>query len=554
MTKAKIKLFIVDQDSIFRLGLRTAIAQYADFEIVGEGNFSNDTLRELTQGLVLNVLVIGISHASDYSDSEISGLELTQQLRQLYPQLPLFLLTLSFSTQQLAKLKSWGVQGNCDRNASINTIIEGLHTVAYGNTYWQTNDRSIQLWQKILARLSKSGRIELEETLQSIESELANPNLSDWERVFLMGRKRELLTVRWLSSRLVAEEITLTENNAAIESSTAEIVPIAATELAPLPVFADSANKTIFERVATDIQIGFNNRTKILLEIDILRPEIQKSLCQLILQRLSETIPQVPIASTLDRDYMSYLKDLWSWSTSYFFTQHYGQLNIEEDRQLNYLAEQEFEIIKYHIFNYIYGIPELFDYLLGKPGLIIENTIYQSDDPEAIARIEFLLQNLIIQIANGVMQVLLNNFYDQEIFKYKLYKSEYRSDRELARFRNQLSWKYRQEVYFTHPQNIFESRHRLFVLNSGAIRTMYVYAPRKTELEQLTGVPWLSTIVIEIRDAIAPLVRKFIALAGSTVVFVLTQVIGKGLGLVGKGIIQGIGSTIKDVPRNKKKP
>ena len=76
---------------------------------------------------------------------------------------------------------------------------------------------------------------------------------------------------------------------------------------------------------------------------------------------------------------------------------------------------------------------------------------------------------------------------------------------------------------------------------------MYVYASRKAELEQLTGVPWLATIVIEIRDAIAPLVRKFIALAGSGVVFVLTQVIGKGLGLIGKGIIQGVGSTIKDV-------
>ena len=71
-----------------------------------------------------------------------------------------------------------------------------------------------------------------------------------------------------------------------------------------------------------------------------------------------------------------------------------------------------------------------------------------------------------------------------------------------------------------------------------------IYAPRKNELEKLSGIPWLSTIVIEIRDAIAPLVRRFIALAGSGVVFVLTQVIGKGLGLIGKGIIQGVGSTL----------
>lgn len=546
MTQAKIKLFIVDHDSIFRLGLRTAITQYTDFEIVGEGNLSEDTLRELTQGMVLNVLVLGIS----YTEEE-SGLKLTRQLRQLYPQLPLFLLTPNLATKQIARLKSWGVRGNCDRGASINTIVQGLYTVAYGNTYWSTNDVPPKLWQQALANISQSGRIELEQTLQEIEQKLANPNLSDWERVFLVGRKRELQSARWLSSRLVGEEIVLKSAN--FEPADQAIVPIAPTELAPLPEFADSANKTIFERVVTDIQMGLNNRTKIPLEIDLLQPAIAKSLCHLILQRLSETIAQIPIAKTLDRDYTAYLQNLWQWSTDYFFRQHYGQSNREQF-QLGEIYLQEVTAVEQNIFNALYGIPELFDYLLGKPGLVIDNMVYQSDDPEAIARIEFLLHNLIIHLANGVIQVILNNFYDLEVFKYKLYKAECRSDREIARFRNQLSWRYRQENYFTHPQNIFESRHRLWVINAGVIRTMYVYTPRKAELDELTGIPWFSTIVIEIRDAIAPIVRKLIALAGSGVVFVLTQVIGKGLGLVGKGIIQGIGSTIKDIPRNNKKP
>jgi DNA-binding NarL/FixJ family response regulator len=551
MTQAKIKLFIVDHDSIFRLGLRTAIAQYADFEIVGEGNLSEDTLRELTQGIVLNILLMGIGYGAA---SEIASLELTQQLRQLYPQLPLFLLTPNFTTKQIAKLKSWGVKGNCDRGASINTVIEGLHAVAYGNSYWSTQDAQPKLWQQALAKLSKSGRIELEQSLGAIEAQLTNPNLSDWERVFLVGRKRELQSVRWLSGRLVAEEISFREDNPNLESSSREIVPLPSTELAPLPEFADSANKAIFERVVTDIQIGLNNRTKISLEIDLLQGAIAKSLCHLILKRLSETIAQIPIANTLDRNYLDYLRELWQWSTGYFFTAHYGQLNEAEQQRLNVISEQEFAVVQQNIFNDLYGIPELFNYLLGKPGLVIDNVVYPSDDPEAIARIEFLLHNLIIHLANGVMQLILNNFSDLEVFKYQLYQAQYRSDRELARFRNQLSWRYRQEHYFTHPQNIFESRHRLLVINAGGIRTMYVYAPRRTELEQLTGIPWLSTMVIEIRDAIAPLVRRLIALVGSGVVFVLTQVIGKGLGLVGKGIIQGIGSTIKDITPSKKKP
>ena len=550
MTKDKIKLFIVDRDSIFRLGLCTAIAQYADFEIVGEGNISNDTLRELTQGLILNVLVLGVS--SHTSASEISSLKFCQQLRQLYPQLPLFLLTPNFSLRKLTKIQSWGVRGYCERNSSITTIIEGLYSVAYGDPYWQVENLRPKLWQNVLAQISKPGRLQIEESLREIEAQLNNPDLSDWERVFLVGRKRELVAARWISNRFVTAEIDLIENSSPVDnpSDAGELAPITPTELAPLPVFEDSVNKTIFEQAVMNIQLGLFNKTKVPLEIDILQPQVQKDLCYLILKRLSDTVNNAPLSNNLEGNYHDYLTTLWQWSTGSFFSQYYGQLTVEEEQKLITLVEQELNPVKSQIFNYIYGIPELFAYLLGKPGLKVDNVIYQSDAPEAIAHIEFLLHNFIIHLANAVMQVILNNFYDWEIFKYQLYRSNYKSDRELARFRNQLSWRYRQEIYFTHPQDIFESRHRLFVFNDGKIRTMFIYAPRKEELEQLTGISWLVTIVIEIRDAIAPLVRRFVALAGNAVVFVLTQVIGKSLGLIGKGIIQGIGSTIKDVPFN----
>lgn len=285
MTQDKIKLFIVDLDSIYRLGFRTAIAPHTDFEIVGEGNIGNGTWRELTQGLVLNVLIVGINQTE-----EEYTLEFCQQIRQLYPQLPLFLLTPNFTAKKLARIRALGIRGYCDRRSNIDIIIEGLHSVAYGNNYWQNSDgASPQLWQTALSRLSKSGRLELAQEIERIDAQLANPNLSDWEKVFLVGKKRELLTVRWLSNRLVTEEIILEEDNLkALNSSAGELVPLAPTKLAPLPVFEDSANKTIFERVVTDIQIGLVNRSNVILEIDILQPEISKSLCHLILKELAK--------------------------------------------------------------------------------------------------------------------------------------------------------------------------------------------------------------------------------------------------------------------------
>lgn len=555
MTQDKIKLFIVDRDAIFRLGLRTAIAQYDNFAIVGEGNISNQTVRELTQGLVLNVLVIGIS--TDSYRTETSSFKFCQQFRQLYPQLPIFLLIPNtLSRKKLAQLKKLGIRGYCDRSSSINTIVEALSAVAYGNIYWQDNNPPPQSWQRFLGRLSQAGRIELEETLAQINAQLTERDLSDWERVFLVGRKRELLTARWLSNRLVADEIVLTPEPIAAQDQSLgnQLILASETALNPLPVFADSSNRQIFEQVVTDIQLGLVNRTEFLLEIDILQPIIQKQLCHRIIQHLSETVAKIPISNTLEQNYFSYLESLWSWTIEDFFRQHYGQLSSVESELLTTAIADNLSSVQQNIFNYIYGVPDLLEYLLGKPGFTIDHLNYPSDAPEVITRIEFLLHNLILHLANGVMQVILNNFYDLEKFKYQLFQPQYKSDRQIARFRNQISWKYRQAKYFNHPQAIFESRHRLYILDLGKIRTFELYAPRKAELERLSGLPWLITMIIEIRDAIAPLVRKFIAYAGNIVVLVLTQVIGRGLGLIGKGILQGIGSTLKDVQSERRNP
>lgn len=102
------------------------------------------------------------------------------------------------------------------------------------------------------------------------------------------------------------------------------------------------------------------------------------------------------------------------------------------------------------------------------------------------------------------MQVILNNFYDLEIFKYNLYTPTCRTAREIASFRNELSWRYRLETYWEDPKRVFESQHRLFILNNDRIKILFIYAPRREELEQLRGIPWLATIAIETRDALAP--------------------------------------------------
>ena len=58
------------------------------------------------------------------------------------------------------------------------------------------------------------------------------------------------------------------------------------------------------------------------------------------------------------------------------------------------------------------------------------------------------------------------------------------------------------------------------------------------------GEQQLVTLALESRDAIAPQLHGLIRRTGALVGLVLTQVIGRAIGLVGRGILQGMGRSL----------
>ena len=54
----------------------------------------------------------------------------------------------------------------------------------------------------------------------------------------------------------------------------------------------------------------------------------------------------------------------------------------------------------------------------------------------------------------------------------------------------------------------------------------------------------LVTLALEARDALAPQVQNLVRGAGDLLVVLLTQVLGRAIGLVGRGIAQGMGRSL----------
>ena len=298
------------------------------------------------------------------------------------------------------------------------------------------------------------------------------------------------------------------------------------------------------------LQSGLSNLTGVVLEIDILATEKRWDLLSIVLHKFEDILDELRFSQVtleqLPQKRSLVLQDLWQVSLRDFFGKYYTLPVDNNEFEVVNVLQQNVVFVQVSILDKIPLVVELLAHQLFETPLIIDNVSYPARTPEAMAQAEILLQNLIIQVANAVIQPLLNEFADIETIKQSFYDRRLISSREIARFRNNLSWRYRLSQLLLEPQAIFDSRYDLFVLSDTGIKQTSIYSPRRQELEQLRGIRLAVTLAYETRDAIAPRLRAAISWAGSGVVYILTQVLGKSIGLIVRGVIQGIGSTLQE--------
>jgi hypothetical protein len=319
-----------------------------------------------------------------------------------------------------------------------------------------------------------------------------------------------------------------------------------------------SIQASLFDSTFAKLQGTLFNLTDYPLEIDILNDDKKHELLAIVLRQLEETLNDLRFSNLelgqLSEKCSMVTRNLWQAATSDFFGRYttlpLGNAPTSQLQQptidIVEVLLLDADVVQANILDRIPAVNDFLAHLLFQTPLLIDNTLYALGSVEAMARIELLLQNMMIQVANGVMQPLLNRFGDAIAIKQNFYDRRLLSIREIERFRNNLSWKYRVERLVGEPTAIFESRHSLFVLEPQGISQTSIHAPRNQELADLTGVRLAVTLALETRDAIAPRLQSAVSFVGSGVVYVLTELIGRGIGLIGRGVIKGIGNALQD--------
>ncbi|MBE9005630.1 DUF3685 domain-containing protein [Fortiea sp. LEGE XX443] len=583
MSDRPLKLLLIDPDSIFRLGLRVALEEMPNLQVVAEVETDTAALQILAElanqdskQVNLVVLELGNGHSID---SQLQGLQLCHQLKTLYPTLPILLLSSVQDPRILSAARVAGVDGYRPKGTPVSQLVAAIEEVATGGSHWVVNANPPQTLIssphklplfRLRHNLRLSGINYINDSLAKVTAQLHTPGLPILDQVVLAGQRRELLAARWLLNGLLSspqerqqQQFTPSPGQLpVIPSPSSAIVPTDSEEqlISPLPINSRALQLALFSSCVNKLQFPLVNVTDIPLEIDILREDKKRDLLYLILQKLAKQLDEIR-ASKITIEQLEGFKntilfDLWQTTVTDFFGKfarvQVGKQNIEF---VNVLLQNS-RVIQTEILNKIPFVAELLSYLLFQTDLHIDNNSYPADSSDAKYQALGILENLLIQVANSVIQPLLNYLADVEAVKKTFYNRNFISTREIERFRNDLSWKYRLNNYVNEAKAIFESRYELFVLAPRGIAQISIYAPRKEELATLSGVPLFVTLVLEFWDAIAPRLQSLISFLGSGIVFILTQVIGRGLGLIGRGILQGIGSVSfqdKNLKRNSEK-
>ena len=154
--------------------------------------------------------------------------------------------------------------------------------------------------------------------------------------------------------------------------------------------------------------------------------------------------------------------------------------------------------------------------------------------------LEALLDNLIVEITNAVMFILINEFSFIYEIRKKFYRSNFLSLRNIERFRNNLSWQSRVKCFVKRPSDLYNSQQGIWVIRTTGLYYRIIYANRSPELLTLKRLPLLTLVSIETKDFLVSRLDEVIYLFGSSVRYTLTSVLGQVIGLVWRGIIEGL--------------
>jgi two-component system, NarL family, response regulator len=129
MSLDRLKILLVEDDELFRLGLQVRLQQEAEIEVLAEAE-DGETAIDIAKQQPFDLVLL------DMGLPGLGGLETCRQLKQNHPKLPILVLTSRNDRSLIARLVAAGAQGYCLKGVAAATLILAMRSVIAGASWW----------------------------------------------------------------------------------------------------------------------------------------------------------------------------------------------------------------------------------------------------------------------------------------------------------------------------------------------------------------------------------------------------------------------------------
>jgi two-component system, NarL family, response regulator NreC len=125
-----VRLLLVDDHEVVRMGLSSFLETQGDIQVVGEAKNGEEAI-SLALETKPDVVVMDISMPT------MDGLEATRRLRKLVPECLILALTVHQDKQYFFEMLAAGASGYITKHAAAEELVAAIRSVAEGNVYLQ---------------------------------------------------------------------------------------------------------------------------------------------------------------------------------------------------------------------------------------------------------------------------------------------------------------------------------------------------------------------------------------------------------------------------------
>ena len=433
-------------------------------------------------------------------------------------------------------------------NPSADKVLESINIITEGGRVFDLEinpslkikkEKELTFNQKLLS----SGLKQIDTEINYIFKYVNSDSTPEFYKFILKGRLRELITAKsfliflWGNSLDLYSEAIYTEDKINIENKDTNTI------------FIKNKNTfeiwdLILERLSkrynsTNLDVDFNNSSIILSGIK--KEFISRLICKMLdeLDNLIKNIKENYKEKDYKEDFNSLIDELRLNTISNITESYFRVKKNGESISLNEYIYKE--VTCNEIDRESHESKMFIDPIIKNEPIEYDGKLLPLYETESFIILENIISNWIIRNCNLLASEVFNICSSWPELRTLLINPQLQSTRSFERFRNNINNynRWHENIYM--PIYLYESKREYIDIIDSKFTRYYKNENREKELENLEWFQKQVTLLVEIRDAIAPQLEIAVKYIGNLFVNFLTKVVGKAIGLVGKGILQGLG-------------